>query len=226
MAAGAEVARVSVIMFVSPEQGAAGTIGIFSDPQASGCNLFDQGSGLVTAYVVHVLTSGASGSQFAAPMPPCMRGVTYLGEASAFPVTLGTTQTGVSIGYGSCYSGTILLLTVRFFGTGQSDPCCVYPVVSDADGGQTEIIVVDCVPSFLFSKISLGIPANAPCLQADARAGDTHTHRPGSDVRATFVGGWKGSRIPQRPGFFEGRPEGCEAMFLKRGPLSAPRRPD
>jgi hypothetical protein len=70
----------------------------------------------------------------------------YLGETSDFPVTLGTTQTGVSVAFGVCRSGTIPLLTVRFFGAGLSQPCCVYPVVPDTFHGRTEILMVDCVP--------------------------------------------------------------------------------
>ena len=73
-----------------------------------------------------------------------MTGVTYLGETSTYAVAVGTTQTGVSIGYGACYSGTIHVLTVRFFGTGLSEPCCVYPVVPDWYHGETEVNVVDC----------------------------------------------------------------------------------
>ncbi len=81
-------------------------------------------------------------SQFAAPMPACMTGVTYLGETSTYAVAVGTTQTGVSIGYGACYSGTIHVLTVRFFGTGLSEPCCVYPCsVPDWYHGETEVNV-------------------------------------------------------------------------------------
>ena len=166
-----------------------------------------------------------------------MTGVTYLGESSPFGVVIGNSQTGVSIGYGACLSGTIQLLTVRFFGQGLTEPCCVYPVGPDrrtrrarskwstasfqfrwrrdvrdrqpnlrvsvrlhqdrgSDLGQDQVDVLGRVsrrqknapnkatkgaalsqevrPSF-FPRIALGIPTIAPCLQVDARVGDTHT---------------------------------------------------
>lgn len=141
---GGDVVHVPVTLMVASGQSVAGAIGVFSDPQASGCNLSDQSPGLMTVYVVHVLTTGATGSQFAAPMPACMTGVTYLGEVSPFQVVIGNTQTGMGIGYGSCRSGPILLLTVRFFGQGLSQPCCEYPVVPDSNHGLTQVIMVSC----------------------------------------------------------------------------------
>ena len=63
---------------------------------------------------------------------------------SPFQVVIGNTQTGMGIGYGSCRSGPILLLTVRFFGQGLSQPCCEYPVVPDSNHGLTQVIMVSC----------------------------------------------------------------------------------
>jgi hypothetical protein len=122
----------SVLIRYEPGLGEAGVIGVFEDPQATGCNLLDHAPGLMTVYIVHVLTAGAAGAQFAAPMPSCMTGATYLGETSPFTVVLGNTQTGVGIGYGSCLSGTIHLLTVRYLVQGMSESCCEFPVVADA----------------------------------------------------------------------------------------------
>jgi hypothetical protein len=163
--AGAQAAQVAVWMWVDPAGGAAGTIGVFSDPQASGCNLFDQGPGLMTAYIVHVLTAGASASQFAAPVPSCMTGVSYLGESTVFPVTIGTTQRGVSIGYGACLSGTIHLLTVRFFGQGLTEPCCVYPVVPDPQEPTGEIGVIDCSHHYVVGAGTFAIVNPTPSCQ-------------------------------------------------------------
>jgi hypothetical protein len=141
---GGEVIHVPVTMAVAIGVPGAGTIGVFGDPEATTCNLFDQAPGLMTFYVVHVLTAEASAAQFAAPVPSCMTGAAYLGEASPFGVVIGNSQTGMSIGYGSCRSGPILLLTVRLFAQGLSEPCCLYPVVPDLLHSEPSIWMVDC----------------------------------------------------------------------------------
>jgi hypothetical protein len=139
-----EVVHVPVSMMVASGLPGAGAIGVFSDPQASSCNLFDQTAGLMTLYIVHVLTAEASASQFSTPVPSCMTGAAYLGESSPFGVVIGNSQTGVSIAYGACRSGPILLLTVRLFVQGLSEPCCLYPVVPDLIHAEPKIWMVDC----------------------------------------------------------------------------------
>ena len=141
---GGDVIQIPVTMAVASGLPGAGAIGVFSDPQASGCNLLDHAPGLMTFYIVHVLTAEASAAEFAAPVPPCMTGATYLGESSPFGVVIGNSQTGVSIGYGSCRSGPIQLLTVRLFVQGLSEPCCLYPVVPDPGYWEPGIWMVDC----------------------------------------------------------------------------------
>ena len=150
VAGGNDVIQVPVTMKVASNQGPGGTIGVFSDPQASGCNFFDQTTGLMTVYIVHVLTAGATASQFAAPMPSCMTGATYLGDSSPFLVVIGSSQTGVSVGYGSCLSGPIHVLSVQYFVLGLSQTCCVYPVVPDPSSMWGTIDVVDC--SFRYTR--------------------------------------------------------------------------
>ena len=141
---GGEQVHVPVTMLVATGVPGAGAIGVFSDPQAAACNLFDQTAGLMTFYVVHVLTSGATASQFAAPVPSCMTGAAYLGDSSPFGVVIGNSQTGVSIGYGGCLSGPIHLMTVRLFVQGLSEPCCLYPVTPDLEHSEPKIWMVNC----------------------------------------------------------------------------------
>jgi hypothetical protein len=141
---GGEQVQVPVTMLVATGVPGAGTIGLFADPQAASCNLFDQSAGLMTFYVVHVLTSGAAAAQFGAPIPSCMTGASYLGESSPFGAVIGNSQTGVAIGYGACLSGPIHLLTIRLFVQGLSEPCCLYPVIPALGYGDTKVWMVDC----------------------------------------------------------------------------------
>jgi hypothetical protein len=125
--------------------GQAGTIGIFADNSGSNPFISDTSPGLLNVYVVHVGADGVTACQYRAPKPPCMT-ATYLADTNPFPVTIGNSQTGVSIGYGACRSGVIYVQTISYFASGTTPPCCHYPVlhdplgISDGDG----IDIVDC----------------------------------------------------------------------------------
>lgn len=131
----------SVLIHYEPALSVGGAVGIFANLEATDCNLFDQAPGVMTFYIVHVLTAGALAAQFAAPMPSCMTGAAYLGETSPFNIVLGNTQTGVTVAYGRCLGGPIHLLTVFYLVQGMSQACCEFPVVADprVPSGQIEV---------------------------------------------------------------------------------------
>ena len=121
-----------------------GFIGIFADPGGTSCNLVDLVPGLTPYYIVHVWTPGATASQFAAPMPPCMVGAIWLSDTPVYPVTIGNSQIGVAIGYGACIPGPNHILTINYFVNGLTPPCCYYYVVEDPNVPSGEIEIVDC----------------------------------------------------------------------------------
>jgi hypothetical protein len=101
-------------------------------------------------YVVHVNTPGATASQFAAPMPSCMDGATFLADSPVFGVNVGDSQTGIAIGYGACYASPIHLLTIKYYVAGTTQACCPYPVIPDPDVASGEIEVVNCATTLLY----------------------------------------------------------------------------
>jgi hypothetical protein len=128
--------------------GQAGTIGIFADNAGTNPYISDTQPGLLTVYVVHVATDGAAACEYAAPQPACFP-ATYLSDTNVFPVTIGNSQTGVSIGYGSCRVGTVLVQKIDFFATGTTPPCCPYDVTCDPLSGTDacalgKVDIVDC----------------------------------------------------------------------------------
>jgi hypothetical protein len=128
--------------------GQAGTIGIFSDQTGTNCFIEDKTPGLLTLYVVHVATDGATACQYVAAKPSCFT-ATYLSDTNPFPVTIGNSQTGVSVGYGTCRVGTIHVQTISYFAQGTTPPCCTYQVSCDPLGGSGscaagKVDVVDC----------------------------------------------------------------------------------
>lgn len=118
-----------------------GSVGIFKDGAGTNCNLDDKVPGLTPYYVVHVYTTGSTACQYSAPKPACLL-ATYLSDTNPFPVTVGSSQTGVSVGYGTCRVGPIHVQTISYFTQGMTGACCYYPVLPDPAVGV--IGTVDC----------------------------------------------------------------------------------
>ncbi|UCG52785.1 MAG: hypothetical protein JSW58_04325 [Candidatus Latescibacterota bacterium] len=124
-----------------------GGIGLSSDTQGIDCNLWDMVAGLGSYYVVHKTIPGsitcATACQFWAPSPACNMG-TYLSDTAVWPVTIGNSQTGVAIGYGSPQVLPVHVLTINFFNSGLTGACCQYDVFADPAVPSGMIEVVDC----------------------------------------------------------------------------------
>jgi hypothetical protein len=107
------------------------TVAIFNDSLGVDCNLSQTSPGVFKAYVVLTSTTvGVTGVQFAAPKPSCLTG-SYLVDLTRFPVTIGNSQTGISIGFGGCLSGRIHVLTILYLTDATTPACCAYPVLPD-----------------------------------------------------------------------------------------------
>jgi len=134
---------VVTVNYTPGPAGYGGAIGLYADATGTDCNLVDVPNSLVTIYVVHAFVPGATASQFSAPLPACATGMIYLADSQVFPVTIGNSQTGVSIGYGACYSSPIHILTIQFLGQGLSD-CCPYAVLPHPEAPSGQVEAVDC----------------------------------------------------------------------------------
>jgi len=137
------LAIVCVSFAAGSAWGQAGHIGIYRDTAGMSCNLDDKTPGLTPYYIVHAMTGGATACQYSAPKPACLQAM-YLSDTNVFGVTVGSSQTGVSIGYGNCRIGSIHVQTMNFFTQGSTLPCCEYWTCPDPLAGSGEILVVDC----------------------------------------------------------------------------------
>ncbi|UCH82575.1 MAG: hypothetical protein JSW50_08795 [Candidatus Latescibacterota bacterium] len=128
-----------------PALGQSSWISMFSDIGGTDCNLPDVTPQLTPYYVVHYMYTpeGSTASQFWAPQPWCL-GAIYLSDTAVFPVTIGNSQEGVSIGYGSCHTNRVHVLTLNFFTQGTSPSCCCYFVYPHPASTTGEVEVVDC----------------------------------------------------------------------------------
>lgn len=120
-----------------------GTLGAYADTGGMNCNAVDTAPGLLSIYIVHTGTDGATAIEFSAPVPACGAGTaSYLswgtphGSAVGNPVIGDPTAIppkapGASIAYGACRNTTltnILVGTVSLFGSGLTPTCCYYEI--------------------------------------------------------------------------------------------------
>lgn len=148
----------------------AGAVGIFKDPGGTICSLEDRSPGIVPFYVVHIGTGGSTACQYSAPKPGCLA-ATFLSDTNPFPVTIGGSQNGVSIGYGTCRTGPIHVQTISYFTQGLTPACCRYYVIPDPNAASGTIDTVDC-NSTLMAATTIRTVINAttgcPCGEPTA----------------------------------------------------------
>jgi hypothetical protein len=139
------------VNFTDVTVGSPGVITLSDTPDGGGCEVFDNAPGLLSIYVVHVFSSGATACQFWAPMPSCMTGAVWLSDTAQFPVVIGNSQTGVAVGYGACVQSPNLVLTINYFAVGTTQNCCYYEVQPDPHVPSGQIEVVDCASNLVFA---------------------------------------------------------------------------
>ena len=126
-------------------------IGVFGDSGGNTCNIADVSPGLISVYVVVGASPGVRTARFAAPMPGCMVGATYLSDTPVYPLTAGDSQAGVTVDLDEC-TDYALVLVINYFCQGTSTPCCDYPVVADPSIASQEIEMTDCEGETIFGE--------------------------------------------------------------------------
>jgi hypothetical protein len=130
-----------------------GTFGVYSTPGGDRPGLYDTGD-IVAIYVVHKVPEGAMASEFKIGAPT---GWTLVGAKSRFSTTIGDVHQGISIGYGSCLTGSINLMTLTYQTPGNATPGTEFEVLPHPDWPQN-IQVVDCNANLLDGARGLATP--------------------------------------------------------------------
>jgi hypothetical protein len=157
------------VRFDSTPLSQGGSVGIYANAEGTDCNLPDVAHGLTRYYVVHTISDAATGCAYSAPKPACFTG-TWLSDTNPFPVTIGSSQAGVSIGYGSCRYGSVLVQTLSFFTNASTPNCCFYPVRGIPTSGEVE--VVDCLFNLRFAQgvtSMVNATSGCPCSGINVR---------------------------------------------------------
>ena len=103
-------------------------IGVFSDASGTACNLGAPGQFSPTATVIHKFTTGATGSRFKVAFPA---GTAFFGFNTPY-VTIGALNTDLSVAYGQCVYGEIVLGTINAVyaaGTGKVEKAELQPII-------------------------------------------------------------------------------------------------
>jgi len=110
----------------------ADSIGVYSDATGSFCNLGNiAGQFSPTATVIH-RSLGATGSRFKVTFPA---GTTFFGFNTPY-VPVGALNTDLSLGYGQCLTGSIVLGTINAIygaGTGKVEKADLQPIILYTD---------------------------------------------------------------------------------------------
>ena len=121
-------------------------------------NLIDTGS-IVQFYVVHKVTPGSVGSEFRIEAPT---GWVRLAATPQFPVAIGDVDDGISVGYGSCLTGSIHVITLMYTAPGNTPPGEMFKILSHLDRQGDAINVVDCNSTLLDDTIGEETPVTVP----------------------------------------------------------------
>jgi len=93
----------------------ADVISVFSDASGASCSIGAPGVFSPTATVIHKFSTGATGSRFKVTFPA---GTAFFGFNTPY-VPVGALNTDLSLGYGQCLNGLIVLGTINaIYGVG------------------------------------------------------------------------------------------------------------
>jgi hypothetical protein len=137
-----------------------GSLGVFADATGTSCNLADTG-GSVYYYVVWVNAVSAGGIEMSAPLPECaLLGefpTEWLTDYDTWGFVLGDTQSGYTAGFGTCMSGTFMVVRMRMLTSGEMGTCCYYPVLPHPDNANGRIEGSDCALNLILPTAGVGI---------------------------------------------------------------------
>lgn len=143
-----------VPLFLISSVAMADHIGIYRDATGNSCNLGAAGQFNPNAAIIHKFTAGATGSTFKVTFPA---GTSFFGFISPY-VPVPVVGGDISLGYGQCLTGTIVLGTINaIYAPGVAQ-------IGAADG-YPSVVYADCSFALLQAtggNAYVGIPGDCP----------------------------------------------------------------
>lgn len=128
----------------------AGRIELAGDTEGLTCNIVDIAAGGVKVHIFLYDVVSVGAIQFAAPVPTCWEGATWVGDVSNY-LNIGESQDhlggGLSVAFGECLDGPIYVGYMAFIVQGKGEKCCELPIVKAQNDGYPQIdgpIIVVC----------------------------------------------------------------------------------
>jgi len=123
----------------------------------------DQGPGIRTVYLRHTFNSGSTASRFRVTSSPGVT-MTYVSETHSFATTLGDSQSGLSICYGACLPGDVILGSISYLSSGTDENCSRVLVVPHPLTETVEVLTCNATPVAAFVRdLHVIAPGGAPC---------------------------------------------------------------
>ncbi|HKW15449.1 MAG TPA: FlgD immunoglobulin-like domain containing protein, partial [Candidatus Krumholzibacteria bacterium] len=141
------------------------SIAMFSDASGTSCTLADNGPGLKNIYVFVDGPATYTGVRFAAPKPSCFN-ATWMYDSSPY-VTIGSSPTDVSIGFGMCMDPPLPVMTITYMSAGNTTGCCQFK--AEAPPATGKLLVTDCsFAEITAASTPLGISSDNSCASCGA----------------------------------------------------------
>ncbi len=188
------VCLVLVVVSALPSPAQIPKVSLYADPVGVECNIADESPGTIRLYVVVTdAPGGVTAVRFAAPVPESMTGVSWSSDELVFPVTLGNSQEGITVGTGYCAETPLHVLTINYVGQGLSGTCRHYAVLPDPYEPEGEIVVVDCDFEMVMGgtlDLTVNGDVSCPCGQQPAPPSDPSPPDGAEDQPLDLVLGW------------------------------------
>ena len=120
------------------------SIGIFSDVGLGDCEVANPGPALITLYIAHYFTDGATESRWKFDISATLSSWIWLSDEVPVGMTIvGESPTGISVDYGSCRSGNFEILKIMYY-AGNVNSLCQYVSVRPHPSANGDLDGVDC----------------------------------------------------------------------------------
>ena len=183
---------LSLILIPIPTHAQYDLIAVFSDATHTNCGVtescFYDDCGYLLFWVFHYSATGAKSSRFKAPEPPtCFAEIDWLGDYRPFPSTIGDSQVGITIPYGSCTAGWTHILTIWYWTRYSSPTCCEYAVLPHPEASTGQVEVLDCADNWISADAASAVVDPGPSCPCSIPTGIAHGVTTWGAVKALYI---------------------------------------
>jgi hypothetical protein len=163
------------------------SIAVWGSPDYPLCEISDL-PGERTLYVVHRFNPGMNAVRFKIEAGPGLT-MTYVSEVHHFASTVGNTQDGISVCYGTCTLGNQLIASITYIANGTSAPSSRIVVAPHPSAQTIEAIKCNGVPTRAYGEdmtVSSGGGCGCPVTHSFPGTADVFSCDPAATKNTTW----------------------------------------